>query len=368
MKQYMRAIALILISGAILSSCSYDERRGQVEKDSPVTVTVATAGRQSGNTIHGSGQVVSGATATISTRMMGFITGINVKPGDNVKKGQLLVTINNGDIVAKRAQAHAMVSEAESALQDAKKDYDRYTVLFKQQSASQKELENITLHYNAVKSKAEVARQMQNEADAMLGYTNLTAPFAGVVTQKNLDAGSMANPGVPILVIEQSGRFQVNTSVTEADIGQIKSGSDAQIFVESVGKTFRGQVSEVSPSSQMSGGQYQVKIRIPDSEDNGLHSGMYAKITIEVSKPGTGNYNVIVPVSAIVERDQLSGLYTISENQTALLRWVRLGKNHGDQVEVLSGLGDNEKFILTAEGKLYNGVPVVIRSSSLSIQ
>jgi hypothetical protein len=95
---------------------------------------------------------------------------------------------------------------------------------------------------------------------------------------------------------------------------------------------------------------------------------MYAKITIEVSKPGTGNYNVIVPVSAIVERDQLSGLYTISENQTALLRWVRLGKNHGDQVEVLSGLGDNEKFILTAEGKLYNGVPVVIRSSSLSIQ
>jgi RND family efflux transporter MFP subunit len=209
---------------------------------------------------------------------------------------------------------------------------------------------------------------MQNEADAMLGYTNLTAPFAGVVTQKNLDAGSMANPGVAILVIEQSGSFQVNTSVTEADIGQIKSGSDAQIFVESIGKTFRGQVSEVSPSSQMSGGQYQVKIRIPDSEDNGLHSGMYAKITIEVSKPGTGNYNVIVPVSAIVERDQLSGLYTISENQTALLRWVRLGKNHGDQVEVLSGLGDNEKFILTAEGKLYNGVPVVIRSSSLSIQ
>jgi hypothetical protein len=95
---------------------------------------------------------------------------------------------------------------------------------------------------------------------------------------------------------------------------------------------------------------------------------MYAKITIEVSKPETGNYNVIVPVSAIVERDQLSGLYTISENQTALLRWVRLGKTHGDQVEVLSGLGGNEKFILTAEGKLYNGVPVVIRPSSLSIQ
>jgi RND family efflux transporter MFP subunit len=361
MKKYFYALQLVIVSAVVLSSCSSDVNEGEVKKDAPVHVTVATAERQSAATIQSSGQIVPGETAMISTRMMGFITGIKVKPGDQVQRGQLLVTISNGDIVAKRAQAQAAVAEAEAVLQDAQKDYDRYQKLYKQQSVSQKELENITLNYSSIKAKAEAARQMQNEADEMLAYTKLTAPFAGVVTQKNLDAGSMASPGVSILVVEQSSGFRVNTSVTEADIDLIKVGAVAQVRIESIGKTLIGRVSELSPSSQMSGGQYQVKVSISDQDKEGLHSGMYAKVFIEGTGSRLASNNVMIPVSAIVERDQLNGLYTISENQTALLRWVKLGKKQGLQVEVLSGLTSDEKFILSAEGKLYNGVPVVIK-------
>jgi RND family efflux transporter MFP subunit len=362
MKRYIHAATLFMASGIILSACSHEARKGDEKADNPVTVTVSTAARQSTHTIQSSGQIVSGETAVISTRIMGFITAIHVKPGDKVQKGQLLVTISNGDIQAKRAQARAMVSEAEAALKDAEKDYERYTELFKQQSASQKELENIALHYNAVKAKTEAARQMQNEAEAVLAYSNLTAPFTGVVTQKNSDAGSMASPGMPILVIEQSGSFEVNTSVTEADIDQVKTGAEAQVIVESIGKLFAAKVSEVSPSSQMSGGQYLVKLSVPESEKNGLHSGMYARISIAASAQSHNTAQaVMVPTMAVVNRDQLNGLYTISEGQTALLRWVKLGKTQGDQVEVLSGLSGDEKFILTAEGKLYNGVPVTVK-------
>lgn len=362
MKRNIHTLNLAIVSLVTLSSCSHARREGDLKKASPVAVTVTTAGKQSARSIQSSGQVVSGETAMLSTRMMGFITDIKVKPGDKVQKGQVLVTINNGDILAKRAQAHAMVSEAEAALRDAQKDFERYTELFKQQSASLKELENITLNYSAVKAKAEAARQLQNEADAMLAYTNLAAPFAAVVTQKNLDAGSMANPGMPILVLEQFGNFQVNTSVTESDIGLVKVGADAEIIIESIGRRLKAKISEVSPSSQLSGGQYQVKVRIPDAEKDGLHSGMYAKVSIAVSgQPGDENHSVLVPTRAIVSKDQLNGLYTIGEGQTALLRWVKLGKKEGEQVEVLSGLTSDEKFILTAEGKLYNGVPVVIK-------
>ncbi|MBL0745970.1 efflux RND transporter periplasmic adaptor subunit, partial [Chryseolinea lacunae] len=149
MKRYIHTVNLAFVSLVILSSCSHDQREDDGEKDRPVTVTVTTAGKQSVHSVQSSGQVVSGETAMISTRMMGFITDIKVKPGDEVKKGQLLVTISNDDILAKRAQARAMVSETEAALRDAQKDYERYTELFKQQSASQKELENITLNYNS---------------------------------------------------------------------------------------------------------------------------------------------------------------------------------------------------------------------------
>jgi len=70
---------------------------------------------------------------------------------------------------------------------------------------------------------------------------------------------------------------------------------------------------------------------------------------------------VLIPASAIIHKDQLAGLYTINDNQTASLRWVKLGRTYGDQVEILSGLSPQEKFILANEGKLYNGAPVTIK-------
>ncbi len=362
MKLYTTIISLFLASTIILSSCSNDQAHDAQTKDKPVHVTLANALTQTGSTIQSSGQIVSAKTAMISTRMMGFITGINVKTGDHVKRGQLLVTISNEDIIAKRAQAIALFTEAETALKDAQKDYERYTQLFQQQSASQKELENITLNYNSIKSKVEAARQMKNEAEAQLAYTNLIAPFDGVVTQKNMDAGSMANPGVPILVIEQSGSFQVNTSVTESAIDQIKVGADTKVIIESIDKTITAKVSEVSPSSRMSGGQYLIKISIPDKEKSGLHSGMFAKVLISTAGQSDNiTERIMVPATAIVSKDQLNGLYTVSESKTALLRWVTLGNKQGDNVEVLSGLSGNEQFILSAEGKLYNGVAVVVK-------
>ncbi len=355
------AIPMLLIAGIFLASCSGDNHEGEVKKDTPVNVTIAIAGNQSGSAIHASGQIESRETAVISTRVMGFITSVKVKAGDQVKKGQLLATISNADIQAKKAQASAMLAEAEAALKDAQKDYERFAELYKQNSASAKEFENATLHYNSIKARAEAARQMQNEADAMLAYTNLTAPFAGVITQKNIDAGSMANPGMPILMMEQPGNYQVKASVSEADIANVKEGADAQVVVKSTGKVIKGKISEVSPSSQFSGGQYMIKVSIPEHEKAGVYSGMYVNVTIPVTHGAAQENIALVPVSSILYKDQLTGLYTITDNQTALLRWVKLGKVQGDQVEILSGLRNDEKFILESEGKLYNGAPINIK-------
>jgi hypothetical protein len=133
------------------------------------------------------------------------------------------------------------------------------------------------------------------------------------------------------------------------------------VTIKSTGKTISGSISEISPSAQFSGGQYSIKVSLPENEKTGVYSGMYVTITIHGIGTDTTNNNVLVPSSAIVNKDQLTGLYTITENQKALLRWVRLGKVLGDQVEVLSGLRSDEKFILESEGKLYNGAAVAIK-------
>ena len=356
------AIASLFTFTILLSSCSGDHQENDIKLEAPIAVTVAVAGNQINNLIQASGQIESKESAIISTRIMGFITSITVKAGDKVQKGQLLATISNADILAKRGQAQAMITEAEAALKDAQKDYERYEALYKQQSASTKEFENVTLRYNSAKAKAEAAHQMKNEADAMLTYTNLIAPFSGIVTQTMADEGSMANPGVPILVVEQNGVFQVTASVTESDIDNVKEGADADVIIKSNGRKIKGKVHEVSPSSQFSGGQYTIKVSIPESERNGLYSGMYVNVSIQSKEKEQSSESVtLVPTSALIYRDQLVGLYTISESKTAILRWVRLGKKHGDQMEILSGLSANENFILQAESKLYNGVPVQVK-------
>lgn len=350
----------------ILAACSSKEKKGEeiANTDAAVLVTVATPSADGGQGLNISGQIEAAQSANISTKVMGYITKLTVKVGDHVNKGQLLATISNDDILAKRAQADAMISEAEAAMKNAQKDQERFTNLYKQQSASAKELDNITLQYNSARSRVEAAKQMRNEVSAMLSYTSLTAPFSGIVTQKLADAGSMANPGMPILTIEQSGSYQVSASVPENSISQIHQGTEAMITIEAVDRKIIGSVAQISMSSQFTGGQYLIKVSIPDNEKKGLYAGMYANVSIPVKQAvvqkNTGNA-VLVPVTCIENKDQLTGLYTIGSNNTALLRWVRLGKTFGDKVEVLSGLEKNEQFIVSADGKLYNGIPVKIK-------
>jgi RND family efflux transporter MFP subunit len=353
-------VAMLLTAQAILISCTGEKKETELKKVNPVSVQVGIPARQNGQQITVSGQITSQEIAVISTRVMGFVSSIKVKPGDLVQKGELLVTISSGDVLAKRAQAQAMISEVEAALKDAQKDYERFGELFQQQSASAKEFENATLRYHSVKAKAEAAEQMKNEVNSQLSYTNLVAPFTGVVTQKNMDEGGLANPGMSILIIEQSHNFFVRASVSEDEVGKLKTGMDAKVHVKSTGKIFQGKVFEISPSSQNTGGQYQIKVTVPEFENTGLFSGMYVNVLIDLKNLSTAE-SAWVPSSSVIRKDQLSGLYTISEDQTAQLRWVKTGKVNGNAVEILSGLRPGEKFIIQSDGRLYSGVPVLVK-------
>jgi RND family efflux transporter MFP subunit len=346
------------------SSCSTSsDKVVAVEKVPVIQVSVENPLVNTDNSIAVTGQIESANSANISTRVMGYITSIKVKAGDHVTKGQLLATISNEDILAKRAQTDAMISSARASLASAEKDYQRFTTLYNQKSATAKELDNVNLQYQAAKAGLKSAMQMRAEANAMLAYTHITAPFSGVIAQKLADAGSMANPGMPILVLEQNQNLQVSAIIPESEISRIQLKSVATITIKSIEKTFTGTVTEISPSSIATGGQYVVKINLPQEAQNGLNAGMYANVNIitKDKSSATNNEAVLIPLSAINHIGQLTALYTVSSNSTALLRYVRLGKTYGNNVEILSGLNNNESFIASADGKLYNGVPVRVK-------
>ena len=344
----------------LLASCSSEDKKMVVDNSPAIAVKVNRV-ETNGNSpfLSVSGKIQATNSADLSTRMMGYVNNVHVNVGDKVRKGQLLVSINNADLQAKRAQVNAGITEATSAFNNAKKDYNRFKNLFADNSASQKEMDDMTANFEMAKARLESANQMKKEINAQFAYSNITAPFDGIVTSKNVEAGNMANPGVPLISIETPGHFEVMAMVPETEISDIKTGTEVDVLVKSINQTLKGKVKEVSASAKNTGGQYLVKIDL-DKTDAKILSGMFTTVQFPVERQSKSSM-ILIPSDAIVANGQLSGVYTVSQSNTALLRWLRLGRTFGDQVEVLSGLKADESYIVSAEGKLYNGAKISIQ-------
>lgn len=351
--------SLFLTAVLALAGCGNASEEKAMDNTPPVSVTVSSVAAENNSPfLTASGKIEAANSATLSTRMMGFVDKVHVNVGDKVSKGQLLVSINNADLSAKQAQTSAGITEAQAAFNNAEKDYQRFQNLFAENSASQKELDDQRARYEMAKARLEAAKQMKNEVQSQFAYVNLRAPFNGVITNKFIEVGDMANPGVPLISVEGPGNFEVTASVPESEISKIKSGTKVQVLVKSLEKAMPGTVTEVSTSAKNTGGQYLVKVGM-DKTDANILSGMYATVQFPVEKKSETEI-VMVPAQALVQRGQLTGIYTVSQSNTALLRWLRLGRTFGDNVEVLSGLAADEKFIVSADGKLYNGAKITI--------
>ncbi len=361
----MRKIYLSLIAIALTLMVSCGKEKKETANNTPA-IPVKVSGTTADNNVPyvtASGKIEAENSANVSTRMMGYVTKVHVRVGQKVSAGQLLVSINNTDLQAKKAQVDASILQATAGYNNAKKDYDRFTALFNQQSASQKELDDMTSRYEMAKAGLEGAKQMRNEVMAQFSYANITAPFAGEITNTFVKEGDMANPGMPLVSAEGASHLQVTTMVSESDITSIKSGMKAKVLVKSTNEELTGTVSEVSGSAKNTGGQYLVKINLNKTGSKVL-SGMFVNVQFPIAnKPQTTTQSdkILVPESALVKQGQLTGIYTIGSEKTAILRWLRIGKNFGNQVEVLSGLSANEQYIISADGKLFNGAKVTIQ-------
>jgi len=353
-----KIISTLTLSTVLLISCGKDQKE-VVQTETPITVEVSSITENTNQPfVTASGVVEAENSANLSTRMMGYVTKIHVKVGQKVQKGQLLVSVNNTDLQAKKAQVEASILQAQAGFNNAQKDYNRFVNLFGQQSASQKELDDMTARFEMAKAGLEAAKQMKNEVTAQFAYVNITAPFSGIVTHTFLKEGDMANPGVPLISIEGTSDYQVTARVSETDISKIVNGMAVKVLLKSKNTEFKGRVSEVSSSSKNTGGQFWVKINL-EPTDVKLLPGMYTTVQFPLERTkGEVSDKILIPTEIIMTKGDLKGIYTVSQQNTAMLRWIRVGRTFGNQTEVLSGLNANEKYIISSQGRLYNGVSV----------
>ncbi len=301
------------------------------------------------------GSLEAETSIMISTRMMGWVKKIHVNEGDFVHKGSPLISIDDTDLQAKKAQAEAGIAEAKAVLANAEKMASRFQNLYDDRSVSKQQLDDVLTGRDRAAAGLKMAEAGLREVNVHLSYLDITAPADGIVGRKMIEEGDMANPGMPLLILEDVTTMKVVAHVGEKDIPDLKVGDPVKVDVTSLdGAVYDVAITRIIPTANPGSRTYDIEAVIPNP-DQRLKSGMFARVILE----GPSVTNILVPGRAVVRRGQLTGVWLVRDDDTAHLRWIRLGRAYGDAFAALSGLQGGETVVLTSQQPLAEGDKVV---------
>ena len=288
----------------------------------------------------------------MAAQVSGAVVEIAVKAGDRVKSGQTLLRMDAQAANQSAAVSEAQVQSARAALAVASKDYERQKQLFAQDYISQAALERAEARFKATEAETNAQLAQAAAARTQAGYYTLRAPYAGVVAEVPVMLGDMAMPGRPLLVLYDPAGLRVTAAVPQ---GSIQAGwTAATVKVELPGQTAESQwvtpsYLKVLPTVDPATHTMQVRRGLPAATP-GVAPGTFARAWLPGVEKTAGP--LMVPLTAVVRRAEMTGLYVLDAQGRPLLRQVRLGRVINDQVEVLSGLDANEKVAPDAQAAL----------------
>ena len=333
-----------------LAACSGNHQQAPAPAQAGVPATVMTVASDTIPELYlTAGTVVARNRVDVASRVMGYIRSINAREGQSVKKGQLLVRIDAADVRAHLNEAEAALAQAQARAEEAKADYDRFNALRAQQAVTEREFQQIALKYQVAEKGLHAARAGLAQARAQVQYVDITAPISGVVVAKHKDDGDMANPGEPILSIEDPAQLELRTYVKEQQINHIHQGDVVMADVQALGMTLTGHITQIVPAGDATTHSYLVKAALPATP--GLKSGMFAGVRFAVG----ATRGIMIPSRAIVSPSDIPGVYMVDHDNSVHFRMIRTGRTWDGKVEVLSGLTPGERIVVSSPTPLRSG-------------
>jgi RND family efflux transporter MFP subunit len=360
----------IVVAATSLSGCS-NERGIEAAPETVNDVQWFVAQKASvPDWLEAVGTVRAAQTSQLSSQIIGSIVAVQVCEGERVESGQVLVVIDDAQLRAAVQQATAAelaaqkdVSAAESQFTLTQTTVKRYQQLYEKRSVSPQEFDEIKTRAQAAEARRDMAEAGLAQANAALaqartslGYTRIRAPFAGLVTERKADPGTLASPGMPILALEDTRNYRLEVTVDESDVHLVRVGQSARISIDALGSTeFAGRVVQIVPAADPGSRSFLVKLELP--RDAHLRSGLFGRAQFARGERSA----LLIPCTAVVERGQLQGVYVLDSDQIAGMHYVTLGRAAEQQVEVLSGLQGGEKIIAAPGNRELGGKRISAR-------
>jgi HlyD family secretion protein len=308
----------------------------------------------------------------VESRVQGRVVEVLVTLGDFVKEGDRLVVLDSRELQARldrarqavlsararRDQARQAVKSAEAGFQRAKAAYERVKTYFKSEAATKQQMEGAEAAFQQAKAGLNQALEMLKESEAGIKqaekgalaagivqeYTEIRSDAEGQVAERLVEAGDMAFPGKPLLVLQTRGLLRLEALVPEGFIDRIKMGEILKVVVKAVKKSLSGPVTEIVPAADPATRSFLVKVDLPETE--GLYPGMFGRLRVPV-----GEISVVwIPEEALERVGQLEMVRVKSGEDWALI-YVTTGRTFDGRVEVLSGLDGGEVVALKGEAQ-----------------
>jgi RND family efflux transporter MFP subunit len=286
----------------------------------------------------------------VGSKLLARVVAVNLKAGQKVKAGEVLLRLDDTDLRAQFQQAQATLTSLEATRNQAAADEKRLSTLVESRTVTEQEYEKAVTAVRSAEADVRRAGEAVKEVQARLDWATVRSPIDGTVIDKKVDVGDMITPGQVLLTLYDPTRMQLVATVRESLTHRLQVGQEIPVRIDGLNKQCSGKVSEIVPEAQSASRAFQVKVTGPCP--TGIYSGMFGRILIPLE-----NEQVLVIPRGAVERIGQLELVHVTDDRGAGFRAIRTGRKLGDvrdreghvlpdQVEVLSGLREGEQVVL----------------------
>ena len=288
------------------------------------------------------GLVEATRQSTVSAQISGRIKEINFDVGGRVNKGQVILRIDEREAAQALAGSNAQVMQAQVTLQNSKATYERSRQLFEQKFISQSALDKAQADYQVARAQAAASEANAGQASLTRGYSDVIAPYGGVVAARLVEVGEMVTPGKPMMIGFDPAEMRVIVNVPQYKLQDIGMQPKVMVELPSLNRWVKAASISVQPLADARTHSTQVRVYLPNNEI-GVYPGMFVRAHFVVGKAN----KLVIPGNAVLHRSEVVAVYVVDDKNAVKLRQIRLGDATADgSIEVLSGLNPGENVAL----------------------
>lgn len=304
------------------------------------TVTVAL--RDVEQTYAAEGVVEAVKQSTVAAQISGRIVDIRFDVGDRVRKGEVIVRIDEREVSDALAGTQAQITQAQATLANAKAHYERTQQLYNQKFVSQAALDRAQADFRAARAQLEAAVAVASQAATVKSFATVTAPYSGVVAARHVELGETVAPGKPLMTGFDPGDMRVVAAVPQFKLAEIRNSVAASVEFPALVQWVKAGTMTVLPSADPKTHTTSVRLALPHYV-SGTYPGMFARVHFTVGRAR----KLVISAGAVVRRTEVTGVYVVGADDSIQFRQVRLGESAGEAgVEVLAGLKPGERVAL----------------------